>query len=227
MSRKLGLGLAIGLVAAMAAAWVVLDRQVERLDSALGRQLERVEKLDAVVGDANGQIEQSYQRMEQARRRRGSALRELTEAESEAVVAEEERAEAETLSAEAAALEQRAREQAEEARRRAEAERRKREEEWSRLERALNKIAPTRRYGWSLTVELPAGLARDKEKISRLAGILLAHHGYRATVVGEGAAGVEEYLNGAGIPGDVLARGASAGSLQLTLSDQILGPQRN
>ena len=227
MSGKLGLGLALASLLAILAGWFVLSRQVDRLDSALGRQVQRVEKLDGVVGDANGQIEESYQRMEQARLRRGSALRQLTEAESEAVVAEEERLEAENLSAEAQALEREAREQAEEARRRAEAERRKREEEWARLERALSKVAPTRLYGWTVTVELPAKIADDKEKISRLAGILLAHHGYRATVVGDGAAGVEEYLNQAGIPRDVLERGAANGGLQLTLRDQILGSREN
>ena len=227
MSRKLGLGLAAGGLAAMLAAWVVLDRQVERLDTALSRQLERVDKLDGLVGDANGTIDESYRRMEQARARRESALRQLDEAQSGAAVAEEERLEAETVSAEAEALERQAREQAAEARRREEAERRKREEEWARLERALGKVAPTRRYGWSLIVELEPGLVKDKEKISRLAGILLAHHGYRATVVGDGAAAVEDYLNGAGIPADVLTRERGGHALQLTLNDQILGPREN
>lgn len=223
MSRKLGLGLALLLVAAMLVAWFFLSRQVDRLEATLERQLERVEKLDGMVGDANSRIEESYRRMEQAQARKESAMRQVEQAGSEAVAAVEERLEAETQSAEAEERERDAREQAAEAHRREQAERRRREEEWARLERALGMVAPTLRYGWSLTVEPPPNIVEDKERISRLAGILLAHHGYRIAIGGSGAAAVEEYLRKAGIPADVMTRGGAGGGLQLTIDDQILG----
>ena len=85
------------------------------------------------------------------------------------------------------------------------------------------KVAPTSRDEWTLTADLGPAFPKDKEKISRLAGILLAHNGYRATVEGEGAAGVETYLEEAGIPDDILDRGADGGRLRLIVRDQILG----
>jgi hypothetical protein len=210
------------LTALLLACWFALGRRVDRLEDALGRELERVESLDGLVGDANARIEQSYQRMEQARSRRESALSRIKEAESVVSAAAEERSEADSLTEEALGREQAARELAEEARRRAEAERRRREEEWSRLGRALGKVAPTTRGDWTLTADLGPGFAGDKEKISRLAGILLAHHGYRATVAGEGAEQAVAYLKGAGIPDDILTRGEASGRLRLALRDQIL-----
>lgn len=227
MNRKLGLGLAIAALVALLAGWFFVDRQVDRLDAALSRQLERVENLDSMVGDANSRIEENYQRIDQAQARRESAMKRVEEAGSEAVAAVEERLEAETLSAEAEELERKARELAAEARRREQAERRKREEEWARLERALSKVVPTRRRGWRLTLEPPESVVEDKERISRLAGVLLAHHGYRITIGGAGAAPVEDYLQKAGIPADVMTRGASSGALQLQIEDQILGPREN
>ncbi len=223
MSGKLGFGLALVTLAALLGGWFLLSRQVDRLDTALGRQLVRVEELDAAVGDANSRIDESYGRIEQARTLQEAASSRLDLAASGAVVAERERLEAETQSAEAQQLERKALEKAAEARRREQQERRKREEEWARLERALGTIAPTTRYGWTLTVDLPAGLASDKEKISRLAGVLLAHHGYRGTVEGQGSAAVEGYLGEAGIPAEVLSRGATRGRLRLSLQDRILG----
>ncbi|MEZ5393796.1 MAG: hypothetical protein R2724_13280 [Bryobacterales bacterium] len=61
----------------------------------------------------------------------------------------------------------------------------------------------------------------DKENISRLAGVLLAHHGYRATIEGDGAEDAENYLHKAGIPADILTRGAPGGRLRLTVRDEL------
>jgi len=227
VNRKLGFGLAFGALAVLLAAWFFVNRQVDRLDEALARRLERVENLDGLVGDANSRIEESYRRMEQARARREAALDQLEEAESGAAAAAEELQEVETLTAEAEEMQRKAREAAAEARRRERAERRKREEEWARLERALGQVAPTIRYGWSLMVEPPENVVEDKERISRLAGVLLAHHGYRVTIGGEGAAAVEEYLRKAGIPAEVMRRGAASGGLLLRIEDQILAPREN
>jgi hypothetical protein len=207
---------------ALFAAWFLLSRKVDRLDEALGRELARVEKLDALLEGSNADIDASYRRIEEARIRRESAARRIKEAESVASAAAEERSAAEDLTQEALERERLAREQAEEARRRAEAERRRREEEWSRLGRALGKVAPTRRDGDVLTADLGPGFVADKEKISRLAGILLAHHGYRAMVEGEGAEAAVAYLTSAGLPGDIVASGGETGRLRLVVRDQIL-----
>ena len=222
MSRRLILWLGFGLAAALLAAWFVIDRKTDRLEAALGRQLGRVEKLSGVLSESNKQIDDSYRRMEEANRRQESAERRAEEAESGVTTAAEERSAAESLTQEALEKERAARAEAAEARRKEEAERRRREEEWSRLGRALGKVAPTRRTEGVLTADLGPGFVGDKEKISRLAGILLAHHGYRATLEGEGAEGAEEYLRGAGLPEDILSRGADTGRLRLTVRDQIL-----
>ncbi|MCB1022222.1 MAG: hypothetical protein KDC27_19995 [Acidobacteria bacterium] len=221
MSRRLIVGLALGALAVLLAVWFVLDRKVERLDAALGRELGRVENLDSLLGDANTRIDDAYRRMDEADRRRNAAEQRIAEADSAVALAGEERSEAETAAQEAMELGEAARKQAEEARRREEAERRRREEEWSRLARALGKVASARREGGSVAVDLGPGFVQDKEKISRLAGVLLAHHGYRVTVEGEGAAGAESYLLEAGIPQDILTLGAAGGRLRLTVRDEL------
>ena len=222
MNRKPAIGLGASLLAALFGGWFFLDRKVERLEAALGRGLDRVEKLDGMVREATIRVDEGHRRMEEAHTRRESALRTIDEAETVVSAAAQERSQAESLTEEALAREREAREQAAEAKRREEGERRRREEEWARLERALGTIASARRDEWTLTVGLDSNLPNDKEKISRLAGILLAHHGYRATVEGEGAEAVAAYLRESGIPDDILTRGAGDGRLRLTLRDQIL-----
>jgi chromosome segregation ATPase len=223
VSRKAATGAGVGLIVALGAAWFVLERKVDRLEGALNAELERVAGLQSMVGDSNTRIDENYRRMEEARIRRESADQRIQEAETVVSAAAEERTEAQTLTEEAREAERQAREKAAAARRNEEAERRRREEEWSRLGRALAKVGATNREDRTLTTSLPSALLDDKERISLLAGVLLAHHGYRASVEGDGAQAVVDYLTEAGIPADIVTRGAASGRSRLILQDQILG----
>jgi outer membrane protein OmpA-like peptidoglycan-associated protein len=107
----------------------------------------------------------------------------------------------------------------------------RRKAELDRMQQALNKIAPTRRTATGMVIDLAdesfgfdfdsASLRQEnREILSRIAGILLASEGYRLFVYGhtddtgdEGynqqlserrATSVSQYLQKAGVPGDLM-----------------------
>ena len=112
-----------------------------------------------------------------------------------------------------------------EAERRAAEERKKREQEWARFARALAAVVPTQRDGWTLSAAFPPNL--EREKLSRLAGVLLAVQGYQAVLEDAGdpvrAERIKQYLIAAGAPPEVLHRAAGQGKLmRLRIADTIL-----
>jgi outer membrane protein OmpA-like peptidoglycan-associated protein len=107
----------------------------------------------------------------------------------------------------------------------------RRQAELDRMQQALNKIAPTRRTATGMVIDLAddsfkfdfdsASLRQEnREILSRIAGILLASEGYRLFVYGHTddigddgynqqlsqrrATSVSQYLQNAGVPGDVM-----------------------
>ncbi len=239
----LGLAALLGVVAAAFA--VQLYTEARRLDDSLAEAQQRNDRLEATLTESEAAIERGRQEIAAAaalrRRAAETAAREALfrqQAERQRLSAEEE-AEFARLETEAA------REAAEDARLEAEAERKRRESEWGRLERALGATAPTSRDGWTLTVRLenmqfdnarpektagePGGAGfgrRTRERLSRIAGAFLAHQGYRIRVLGGGdgrGRAVERYLEGAGLPAELVETGSRTGELRLEVLETIFG----
>lgn len=212
------------IVAVGAAAWVVsqgVARRQEQLDERLGRQ----QNLEARLAEARAEEDRRRAAIEQAERDRRQALENAEQDRSGAEAAAEQKLRADEARAAAAEAAQQAMRQAAEAKRRAAEERKKREEEWTRLARALGKVAPTERSGWTIITVFPPNL--ERERLSRLAGILLANQGYQAVLEDAGdparAEQIKKYLIAAGAPPEVLHRAAGKGDrMRLLVSDTIL-----
>ncbi len=221
-SKGIVLALAAALVALAAGAWFTHQKASE-LEQQLARRLERERALEQRIAEAQAEEDRRLDAIEAARQAQQKALEDAeldrsgaAEALTDKELADQERSEAE-LAAERARL------AAAEAERRAAEERKKREAEWDRFSRALTKLAPTKRSGWELTVDLPKKL--DLERRSRLAGVLLANQGYRVVIEDggdpAGAEALKQYLIGTGIPPEVLHRAAGK-QRRLLAADTIL-----
>lgn len=200
-----------------------------------------LDRLDAIEGrvttlgeEASRAATASSEALEQARRAEESARasaegREL--AEKDASSARETAAEAEAQATTAKEQAQSAREEADAAKAEAERIRQEAEAELSRLEEALSKVVETRRTALGLVLNLgedsikfdfdKADLKpRERELLSRIAGILLTSSDYTVSVNGHTddvgteeynqklserrATAVEQYLREAGVPAEIM-----------------------
>lgn len=201
------------------------------LDERLARaQAERLQ-LEERVLDASREASELRKKSSEALARAGQAELAAEEAALETKLAELEREIAGQRAAEAEAMTEEARAAAAEARREYEKLRDRRMGELKRMQEALAKIVETERTPLGMVMRLgedslhfdfdkAAIREGDKELLSRIAGVLLASHGYRIYVYGhtddqgdprynEGlserrAQAVMKYFQEAGVPADIM-----------------------
>jgi outer membrane protein OmpA-like peptidoglycan-associated protein len=220
----------LALLIAAVAVWYLWSR-VETLESRLADAQQRSESLDRQLDKTHDESERLQRQSDSAQAtaedaqrdaEREAAARQQAELEREFAREDAERAQLESERAEAEAA--RSRQEAEELRR-------ARERELDRMEEALSRIADTSRTPLGMVVNLgedrflfdfdKADLKPDnRELLSRIAGVLLASHGYRLYVYGHTddvgtaqynqglserrAQSVRDYLVKAGIPEDIV-----------------------
>jgi len=171
--------------------------------------LTRLDRMNQAVNRLAGQVEQNNKKMDIVSAKATSALDRASQAEQSAFAAANERDQAEKAKTQfqqqAAQAQQQARQaqeqvqtaqqQAEQAQQKAEEYRKEREAELDRLQQALGQIASTRRTGLGLVMTLGSKSIRfafdkstlspkDKEVLSRIAGILSVLKGYQIYVYG-------------------------------------------
>ena len=218
--------LPLGIVALLIAAttvWYFWSR-VTTLESRLADAEQRSESLDRQLDKTRDESDRLRDQSEsaEATAEREATARQQAELEREFAREEAERAQLESERAEAEAA--RSRQEAEQLRR-------ARERELDRMQEALSRIAETSRTPLGMVVNLgedrflfdfdKADLKpENRELLSRIAGVLLASHGYRLYVYGHTddvgteqynqnlserrAASVRDYLVKAGIPKDIV-----------------------
>ncbi|MFZ0429512.1 MAG: OmpA family protein [Acidobacteriota bacterium] len=182
--------------------WVILGLALVAIVLVGYVLLRRIDTINEQVGAVRGQVSELSQKTDEAHSTADAARRKAEEAEELSRLAAEGRSRAEAerdafekraLSAEDVATDARVRAQ------RAQAEldrvRRERDAEMNRLQRALNRIAATRRTKDGLLVNLGSDTINfdfdkaslrpeERELLSRIAGILLTSSGYRVQVFG-------------------------------------------
>ena len=222
-----GIGL---LLAALVSSWVVW-KKIGDLESGLARvetqKLTLEQELAASqrdVADAHAKAQSEGARADEAEAAVQQSTRERRRAELEREMAREK---ADRLRVES----ERAIAEAERSRQEAERLRKRREKELDRMHEALRRIAESQRTPMGMVVNLgqdsflfdfdKATLrSENREILSRIAGVLLASHGYRLYVYGhtddtgpdaynqqlseKRAQAVREYLVGAGIPTEII-----------------------
>jgi outer membrane protein OmpA-like peptidoglycan-associated protein len=161
----------------------------------MGREVERLSR----------QVEESVRTVEAAAERSEEALIRASQAEENALQAAHGRELAERARAEYERIAEGARREAQAAREEAEQVRKEREAELERMEKALGRIAETRRTALGLVMSLGEDTLRfdfdkatlrpeHRETLSRIAGVLLASKGYRIDIYGHtDDIGTEEY----------------------------------
>ena len=187
----------------------------------LERELEGVRReADEVRAEAN----QAQTRAQSAEEEAQKLARARRQAELERELAREEAQRFEAVSQQARREAQRARQEADEIRK-------QREEELDRMQKALSHIVDTRRTSLGMVMNLGQDSflfdfdkdtlrSENREILSRIAGVMLASHGYRLYVYGHTddtgpesynrnlserrARSVRDYLVQAGIPGDLV-----------------------
>lgn len=202
----------------------------------------RFASLDSKLEDANRRVDQANQLADAAAASARSAMTQSAEAAEHAKAAAAGRSQAEQLQQRAEAGQAQAETAARQAHEQAAAAhdqmtqmRREREEELNHMQEALSRIVQTRRTQNGMVMSLPDNIfkfdfdsaelkPKNRELLSRIAGILLASKGYGLSVFGHTddvgtteynqklslrrAAAVRDYLVEAGIePGTVTARG--------------------
>lgn len=199
--------LVVGLVALILLWWFLwarLQRTQEQLQSAL-QQLERVaRKQESLDKDLRQAQEQTQSSREQAQAAEGRAA--MSEQARAQAAREAEQAQAAKMVSDQQALH--AQQQAQNAREELDQIRKAREVELNRMQEALSKVAATRRTADGMIIDLgndsfkfdfdKATLrSENRELLSRLAGVLLASHGYRLQVYGyTDDVGTDEYNQG-------------------------------
>lgn len=221
---------AVALVLSVALLWKVWQQSVE-LEARLGHTEQRAESLARNLEEsrqeaAQFKVESEAAAMEAAETaelaRRSHDARIRAELERELAREDAERSREET---------DRAREEAAQMKAEAEHMREQREKELDRMQQALNRITETRRTPMGMVVNLGEDSflfdfdkdtlrPENREMLSRIAGVLLASHGYRLQVYGHTddlgpatynkdlslrrARAVGKYLVTAGVPEDTV-----------------------
>jgi OOP family OmpA-OmpF porin len=205
-----------------------LTASEQRADAATEKMLQYAREREEARAKANEALKEASQAKTQAEQEASARL----QAELEA---DRKRQESEIAQARAQhALDQskEARAEADQAREELTGMRQRREAELNRMQEALNHIAPTRRTPTGMVMQLSdeafqfdfdsAALRQEnREKLSRIAGVLLASEGYRLFIDGHTddvgsteynldlsqrrARSVRDYLVEAGIPNDIVA----------------------
>ena len=225
--RKSGRPLLVGIVVLAIAAvvvWYLWDR-VSRLERQLADAVQQAESLDRQLEKNRSDAERLRQQSESAQATAADAQR---DAEREASARQQAELEREFAREKA----ERAETEAVLSRQEAEQLRKAREQELDRMQEALSRIAETSRTPLGMVVSLgedrflfdfdKADLKpENRELLSRIAGVLLASHGYRLYVYGHTddvgtaeynqglserrAKSVRDYLVKAGIPEEIIA----------------------
>lgn len=219
---------------------LVTRKRILDLEANLTRMGERLESSKREVAESRNELsatrraaEAAWEAGTLAQRRAEAAQARAADAEQKAKKFEEARLGAESAAAQSQRDADLARAKSEHARDELEALRRRREQELNRMHEALNRIAPTTRTPLGMVVELGSDSLRfdfdranlrpeNRELLSRIAGILLASHGYRLLVYGHTddigtdaynlelsrrrADSVASYFTEAGVPGDIITR---------------------
>ena len=214
---------ALGLV--IAAVLIVMTHQrITRLESRLNTAQDWAAFLEKKLNETEARARASQSEAEQLEEQ----ARELAAAKFQAELEREFAREHAALSEEESAL---AKEQAEQAQAELEEARRRREDELNRMQKALASIIETVRTPMGMVVNLGEDSflfdfdratlrSENREILSRIAGVLLASHGYRLQVYGHtddvGAANynkqlserraqaVKKYLVDAGVPANLI-----------------------
>lgn len=189
--------LVILLLGGVVFAYLLFGR-MGKLDEQMDDVGERLSEVERKVDHAVAQSEQASVRAFRAEQNVLDALQSMDHAlavrDRAAMAMEEAQGEAEV-----------AKQEAEQARREAERIRKEREEELNQLQEALNRIAETRRTALGLVMNLGSDTVRfdfdkadlrseNKELLSRIAGVLLTHKGYRIQIFGHtDDVGTDEY----------------------------------
>ncbi len=222
--------LVVVLAAVAGVVWYTVGR-IKELNRQLAASERRAAEMNERLREYSAELEAAIERAREARMRAEraekraqeteEALRQ-TERQAESAARQRNRAKQAAMAAQAEAL--RAKQQVEEIRRR-------REAELDRMQQALNKIAPTRRTPSGMVLTLADSQFRfdfdsaelrpeNREKLARIAGVLLASEGYRLFIDGHTddigteeynqklserrAKAVRDYLVKAGVPAELI-----------------------
>ncbi|GAB4229184.1 MAG: hypothetical protein Kow00109_00210 [Acidobacteriota bacterium] len=176
------------LLCLVAVVGIFLSRRVDQVDSRLTALASVQQELLAQMDELRLRVGQVEQEAQQAAEYARSAVEGWAETERERRVLEQQ-------AREARQAERMAREEVQAMRSELEAFRRAREEEIARLQQALNQIAKTRRTALGLVMNLGSDTInfdfdkaelrpKEREILSRIAGILLTSRGYRIQIWG-------------------------------------------
>ena len=222
--------------------WIILGATIALIALVGGLLLSRIDRIGERLDGMQGQLKEATSTADAARTTAEAAQRKAEESEELSRIAAEGRRHAEADRAEFELNALKARDQADsalrkfdEAQQELDVLRRERNAEMSRLQKALSRIAATRRTREGLVMSLgtdsinfdfdkTALRPEERELLSRIAGILLTSSGYRVQVYGHTddvgtdeynlelsearAAAVEDYLIEAGIdPGIITMKG--------------------
>ena len=190
----------IGLISFLLLAWFFWVR-LRRTETQLQSTLQRLETLATKQESLNTDLTHAHQEAQMAREQTRAA-------EEHATKSELAHAQAVNEAEQAQAAKVLANQQAQNAREELDQIRKAREEELNRMQEALAKVAATRRTADGMIIDLGNDSFKfdfdkatlrpeNRELLSRLAGILLASHGYRLHVYGyTDDVGTDEYNQG-------------------------------
>jgi len=182
--------------------WIALGSALVIIVVVGGLLLSRIDRIGERLDGMQGQLKEAVTTADAARTTAESAQRKAEESEQLSRVAAEGRKQAEADRAEFEIEALKAHDQAESTKRKFDAAqeelnvlRRERDAEMSRLQKALNRIAATRRTSDGLVMSLGTDSINfdfdkatlrpeERELLSRIAGILLTSSGYRVQVYG-------------------------------------------
>lgn len=220
----------VGVILLLVESWFVWVK-LRQTESQVQSALQRIETLARKQDSLNTELKQSHQETQTAREQAQVAEERATKSElaHAQAVKEAEQAEAAKTLADQQAIH--AQQQALNAREELDQIRKVRQEELNRMQEALSKVAATRRTADGMVIDLSNDSFKfdfdkatirpeNRELLSRLAGILLASHGYRLHVYGytddvgtaeynqalseRRAEAVRDYLAKSGIPSDIM-----------------------
>jgi len=165
-----------------------VEGQLQAAAQRIDRLADKQDHLDADLRQAHVETQTAEQRANSSEQARAEAVKETAQAQAAKTVADQQAAQAQQQAAQA-------QQQAQGARDELARMRKAREEELNRMQEALAKVAAARRTPDGIIVDLSndsfkfdfdkATLRQqNRELLSRLAGILLASHGYRLQIYG-------------------------------------------
>ena len=207
VSRWLLASVVVGLVSVLLLSWffwMTLQRTQVQLQSAMQRLEMLANKQESMDADLRQSREQTRTAHEQAQ----DAEERATKSEQARVQAAKEAEQAQAAKVLSEQQAEHAQQQAQDAREELDQIREAREEELNRMQEALSRVAATRRTADGMVIDLGNDSFKfdfdkatlrpeNRELLSRLAGILLASHGYRLQIYGyTDDVGTDEYNQG-------------------------------